>query len=416
MTVLPSRDDTGADHPALAAAWRDRRRGGLSSYPVLTPAGLVLGTGTLLAKRLKDAWAPQALDFDADRLLALLAIAYDRPYTAEQARRILAKVQAAGRALAVGEPVQAAIHLAHAGLGVLPDADNAARRLLLAEMLLDQGMTPDALMKAAGFPMVKYSPDQPRDNHGRWTAADAGGDSSAGSGPRFLVSPDPEDGGLSRTLAVRGAVATAAAPGKQWQQHWLKTPQPGLLDKLAGSEQSANGHAESYGYDAFYPGTGKHPDPAYGRYQIKETTLIALGAKSGKGKDAWDTEFGRKYNIKTDDDFLNSEEAQDEQGINLINKIVKESAPLYKKYGGRTFIGIKGEAIKVTQAGLIGAFHRVGGAAVRAYFARYDGRDTKPYRNKILADADNKHAKGRLDAKVETRLREFQDVPYNDEN
>ncbi|MDG3443242.1 glucosaminidase domain-containing protein [Nitrospirillum amazonense] len=192
MTVLPSRDDTGADHTALAAAWRDRRRGGLSAYPVLTPAGLVLGTGTLLAKRSKDAWAPQALDVDAGRLLTLLAIAYDRPHTAEQARRILAKVQAAGRALAADEPVQAAIHLAHAGLGVLPDADNAARRLFLAETLLDQGMNPETLRKVAGYgddqAVLKYN-----ENH-----------RPSGPGGGQFYSPSDAGGGTPSSVMNRG--------------------------------------------------------------------------------------------------------------------------------------------------------------------------------------------------------------------
>ncbi|MEA1651819.1 glucosaminidase domain-containing protein [Nitrospirillum sp. BR 11164] len=151
MSLRTSADDVAFDRSPLAITWRDRRCRGIVRHPVLAPAGLILGAGTLLAKRADDAWASQALDFDADRLLALLTIAYDRPHTAEQARRILAKVRAAGRALAADEPLQAAIHLAHAGLGVLPDADTAARRLFLAETLLDQGMALETLRKVAGY-------------------------------------------------------------------------------------------------------------------------------------------------------------------------------------------------------------------------------------------------------------------------
>ncbi|WP_044563688.1 hypothetical protein [Azospirillum sp. B4] len=183
MTMVPTRDDTATDHPAVTAAWRDRRRHGLNPYPVLTPAGLVLGAGTVLAKLANDTWAPQALQIDADRLLALLSIAYDRRHTVDQAHRILAKVQAASRALAAGEPVQAAIHLAHACLGALPDPD-AARRLFLAETLLDQGMGSDALVKAACLPLAKYSPEQPRDDHGRWTSGSASGDTTVNSAAR----------------------------------------------------------------------------------------------------------------------------------------------------------------------------------------------------------------------------------------
>jgi hypothetical protein len=187
MAMFSTRDDTASEHPALAAAWHDRRGRGLHPHPVLTPAGLVLGAGTLLVKRSANAWAPQALDVDAGRLLALLAIAYGGPHTAERARHILAKVEAAGRAFAANEAVQAAIHLAHVGLGALPDAEATAHRLFLAETLLDDGMAPNALMKVAGFPIAKYRPDQPRDDHGRWTSG-GGGDTATGSAPYEVAS------------------------------------------------------------------------------------------------------------------------------------------------------------------------------------------------------------------------------------
>ncbi|MDE1145622.1 MAG: glucosaminidase domain-containing protein [Azospirillaceae bacterium] len=153
MTASPVPENFPAGSPVLdtfacAAAWRDRQRRGLSLQPAITAEGLILGAGTLLAKHTAAAWAPSALEADAECLLALLAIAYRRPFEGVEASRVLVKVHAAGRALAAGEPVRAAIHLAHAGLGPLPDA-NAALCLFLAETLLDEGMAPDALMKLA---------------------------------------------------------------------------------------------------------------------------------------------------------------------------------------------------------------------------------------------------------------------------
>jgi len=62
--------------------------------------------------------------------------------------------------------------LAYAGLPRIDSAD--AYRLYLAEVLLDRGMPPRALMKELGIDATwlnfnKFDPDQPRDAHGRWT-------------------------------------------------------------------------------------------------------------------------------------------------------------------------------------------------------------------------------------------------------
>jgi len=62
--------------------------------------------------------------------------------------------------------------LAYAGLARIDSAD--AYRLYLAEVLLDRGMPPRALMKELGIDATwlnlnKFDPDQPRDAHGRWT-------------------------------------------------------------------------------------------------------------------------------------------------------------------------------------------------------------------------------------------------------
>ncbi|WP_044563692.1 hypothetical protein [Azospirillum sp. B4] len=405
MTPPPS-SDTATDHPAVAAAWRDRRRQGLNPYPVLTPAGLVLGAGTVLAKRANDTWAPQALQIDAGRLLALLSIAYDRRHTVDQAHRILAKVQAAGRALAAGEPVQAAIHLAHAGLGALPDP-GAARRLFLAEVLLDEGMSSDALMKVAGVALTKYRPDQPRDDHGRW-AVEGNSGMNVASGPRFLVTPDEENGGLSRPLAARAAVSTVA-PVRQWQRLWEQHRGPEFLAGLASAEESEKGRQDSFGYRAFKhnPNTDKKnpdigDDNALGRYQILESSLVRLGLKSGRHDNEWDTDFGRANKIRNDDDFLNSEDAQ-ESAIDVYRKELEHHVrELDKEYSGKTFIGHLGEKITITKSGLVAAAHRAGIVRLRSYLRKFNGADT---RGKNLTEHDKW---------VETRLRLFQNIPYGD--
>ncbi|MDZ5648969.1 hypothetical protein [Nitrospirillum sp. BR 11828] len=406
MSLRISTDEAAFDHSPLAKAWGDRRCRGIVRHPVLAPAGLILGAGTLLAKRADDARAPQALDFDADRLLALLASAYDRPHTAEQARRILAKVRAAGRALAADEPVQAAIHLAHAGLGVLPDADIAAWRLFLAETLLDQGISSAALMKAAGFAVAKYTADQPRDGRGRWTSEGGHDTASASSGPRFIATPDAEDGGLSRPLAAR-AVGSTSTSGKQWRSAWETQPDSQLRAAVASAEESENGHIDSFGYQAFKHNpnrNNKNPDAgdnnALGRYQFLEDSLVGLGIKTGRHANECDSDFGRKYGIKNDTDFLNNEDAQ-EASFSLYKKDVdRQINKIYLDYEGSKFVGVHGQSIKITKSGLFAAYHRVGIGGLKSYLRRYKGKDTK---GRPLTD----HEKW-----VETRLRLFQDVPY----
>jgi hypothetical protein len=59
----------------------------------------------------------------------------------------------------------------------LPRLDEAqAFRLFLADRLIAEGFSPRELCKALGFELPeslkKYSPDQPRDDHGRWTVGE----------------------------------------------------------------------------------------------------------------------------------------------------------------------------------------------------------------------------------------------------
>ena len=74
--------------------------------------------------------------------------------------------------------------VALSGLGRLQNPEADARRLFLAEALLDAGMAPDELLKVVttrptGGDFAKYSPDQPRvpagngRPSGRWTSSGA---------------------------------------------------------------------------------------------------------------------------------------------------------------------------------------------------------------------------------------------------
>jgi hypothetical protein len=153
---------------ALRKAWVERTR----SCPVepvmtLTEAGLVLGAGTLLMKRRPGSGGGPALRIDGaeQRILALLAVAYERPVPAG----VIGNIRRAARDWDGGETCLALIHLARTGLSALTNGELAPFRLFLAERLLDDGFDPRQLLEycdidATALDVVKagFNPGEPR--------------------------------------------------------------------------------------------------------------------------------------------------------------------------------------------------------------------------------------------------------------
>jgi len=158
----------------LSKAWRERR----ASAPIdrvmrFADEGLVLGAGTVLAPA-EEGGREVRVDGREPRLLALLAAAHGRAPSAAS----LTYIRKAAQRWSQGEADLAAIHLALSGLDRLrrPEAD--ARRLFLADALLEAGLPVEALLGA--LDLVKYDPSQPRvpagsgRPSGEWTATGAG--------------------------------------------------------------------------------------------------------------------------------------------------------------------------------------------------------------------------------------------------
>ncbi|VTZ25784.1 conserved hypothetical protein [Methylocella tundrae] len=146
----------------------------------------MLGAGTCLAPVLR-AGARAGLDLSGeDRILALLAATHHQPIEP----LFLTKLGRASKLWALGEKSLAHIHLIHCGLPAI-ESEEQAFRLFLADGLIAEGYPPAALSKALGFDLpqglCKYSPDQPRDDHGRWTAS---AESSGGPGGFSLTYAD----------------------------------------------------------------------------------------------------------------------------------------------------------------------------------------------------------------------------------
>ena len=96
-----------------------------------------------------------------------------------------------GRDMADGEKPLALTHLALSGLAKLAHPKEDARRLFLADALIEAGVEPSDIVKALGLgpappeALEKYNPDQPRvpagnTDGGQWTSGDSSG-ATAGS-------------------------------------------------------------------------------------------------------------------------------------------------------------------------------------------------------------------------------------------
>jgi hypothetical protein len=108
----------------------------------------------------------------AEEIARTLALAYD-PFTPDDLARRLSGLEVAARALEAGDMAKAAV----------------------ATVLLKlPPLSADAIAKLARDPTLKkYSPDQPRDERGRWTsgsAADANADGSPSARPVQVAATD----------------------------------------------------------------------------------------------------------------------------------------------------------------------------------------------------------------------------------
>lgn len=166
---------------------------------------LVLGAQTRLAKVDKatsNSTSP-ASSAETARLFALLAAAHGRPIGASS----LMHIERALEKKRDGDLVLALIHLALSGAAKLRDPKEDARRLFLADALMNNGVAPSVIVKGLGFDpsppdeaLDKYSPDQPRvpagnTDGGQWTQADsAPAAPQIGPPPRFSsAAPSPKD-------------------------------------------------------------------------------------------------------------------------------------------------------------------------------------------------------------------------------
>ncbi len=146
----------------LQKRWQDegrycRLRAGMS----LEPEGVVLGAQTVLAKRLHDG----SLEGEDARILTLLSVAYGNPVDPS----VVGAIRRASKHARAGDECMASMHLALAPLPGLPDPSDAARRLFIADGLIEDGVSPRDVWTVLDFDPAPldalekdYNPNQPR--------------------------------------------------------------------------------------------------------------------------------------------------------------------------------------------------------------------------------------------------------------
>ena len=166
---------------SLLDQWRSRvARCGWLARAELTDGGVTLGTRTILATSLHA----HREETDHDRLVVLLAAAYRGHVDAATPARI-AKALTLWRR---GDKALAAIHLALARLPPIEPDD--AYRLHLADLALDAGVAPEAVLRAFGHAeatarLFKYDQAEPRvpsggPQGGEWAGAGEAGGAAPG--------------------------------------------------------------------------------------------------------------------------------------------------------------------------------------------------------------------------------------------
>ncbi len=183
------------------------------------------------------------------------------------------------------------------------------------------------------------------------------------------------------------------------------TPSPNFREAIAAAEAGNNPIPP---WDAKNPGS-----TAIGRYQILRGTFVDAGLKDANGN--W--RAGNALGVKTDAEFLASQEAQNK----AFDMIMARNDKQLKSNGaynhvGKAVDGLK-DKFKITESGLLAAAHRQGARAVRDYLVRMRESEWNSQKglNEILnSNRSPKEIESMEKAHkaIEQRLRNFANVPH----
>ena len=272
----------------------------------------------------------------------------------------------------------------------------------------DEAEVIDGLIRVASTELVQADPTQ--------ATGDDQPDSTVkrtGGGIPFPPPPSPRP--------RNGFGGPKVAPGQNTTRRDLEPkppaqPSPDIAETLKGSRltpvwRDAIGRLETHGRP--YNGYGTsladvnsqgREGYALGRYQMRRDVLIENGLMTQY------EEWTGKYGIRSWQDFLNNPQAQEAALVDWSESTDRYIRARHASHLNRQITGIKAD-IAVTESGLAAAIHKEGPGGVSAYFRWLDrhgwnSRDHQaemqslrsPVRDSFLA--------------IETRLREFQNIPY----
>ncbi len=108
------------------------------------------------------------------------------------------------------------------------------------------------------------------------------------------------------------------------------------------------------------------------------------------------------HGVKNDVDFLDHPEAQEAAMTDALRVYDRQARALgVDRYAGQVITGLNGSRIRITRAGIIAAGHREGVGNLSKYLSR-----------KLTGKMPPNEQSRTHDIRVETRLREFENVAY----
>lgn len=249
----------------------------------------------------------------------------------------------------------------------------------------------DALGRERKFnPNFASQPRVPggRPEGGRWT--DDGGD-----GPPSRI----------RYVQLQSRAPVSANDGRgNWRDPLPGSPVPAEF-RNAIAERESRGRG-NHGYAAI--NRPRNQLPVLGRYQLAGPAQQQIGLRHADGR--WNAE--NRYGARTEQEFLDDPFAQERAVADYLrdNERQLQQRDAYS-FIGREFIGMSGERITITEAGLAAAAHRAGAPRVMEYLRDLHSRNSgsnawRTYREGLTPAQIERYNE------LEARLREFERARY----